>query len=61
MGTKGHNRRRWGQDEDAEALQALLRRVNCNDRREREPDTEVEEATLKARRLAAVAYLSVFL
>ncbi|WP_399895930.1 hypothetical protein ACGH7X_40365 [Streptomyces sp. BBFR51] len=59
MGTKGHNRRRWGQDRDAEAMQALLRRVNCNDRRE--PDTKVEEATLKARQLAAIAYLSAVL
>jgi len=40
-------------------MQALLRRVNCNDRRE--PDTEVEEATLKARQLAAITYLSAVL
>ncbi|GHB13852.1 hypothetical protein GCM10010330_79620 [Streptomyces tendae] len=59
MGTKGQARRRWGQDRDAEAMQALLDRVNCNDRREH--DTQIEEATLKARQLAAVTYVSVFL
>ncbi len=59
MGTKGQDRRRWGRDKDAEALQALLRGVNCNDRREH--DTQVEDATLKARQLAAVTYLSAVL
>ncbi|MGW3496341.1 hypothetical protein [Streptomyces sp. NPDC001020] len=41
---------------EEEALQALLRRVNCNDRRE--PDREAEEILMRTRRLAAVTYLS---
>ncbi|MFI6488833.1 hypothetical protein [Streptomyces sp. NPDC050564] len=44
---------------EQEALEELLRRVNCNDRRE--PDREPEEYTRKARRLAAVTFLSALL
>ncbi|MFE4450680.1 hypothetical protein [Streptomyces sp. NPDC056796] len=41
---------------EQQALDALLRRVNCNDRRE-PPDREIEEYTLRTRRLAAITYL----
>ncbi|MDR3081606.1 MAG: hypothetical protein LBV60_11890 [Streptomyces sp.] len=44
---------------EEEALQALLRQVNCNDRRE--PDPEAEETLMRTRRLAAVTYLSAVL
>ncbi|MFE2050830.1 hypothetical protein [Streptomyces sp. NPDC059459] len=51
-----HGRARRGED----PIEALLRRVNCNDRRETHGD-EVERAALKARWLAAVTYLSAAL
>ncbi|WP_331737530.1 hypothetical protein [Streptomyces sp. NBC_00019] len=44
---------------EQEALQELLRRVNCNDRRE--PDRQVEEYTRKTRQLAAITFLSAVL
>lgn len=47
------------QDKDAQAMQDLLRWVNCNDRRE--PDTEIEKVTLQARQLAATIYPSAVL
>ncbi|GHF10898.1 hypothetical protein GCM10014715_78190 [Streptomyces spiralis] len=46
-------------DKDQEAMTSLLRRVNCQDRRE--PDGDVEKAVLDARRLAAVTLLGSFL
>ncbi|WP_159007143.1 hypothetical protein [Streptomyces sp. NRRL S-813] len=46
-------------DKDQEAMTSLLRRVNCQDRRE--PDGGVEKAVLDARRLAAVTLLGSFL
>ncbi|MEU8727207.1 hypothetical protein ACFZA4_43565 [Streptomyces antimycoticus] len=48
---------------EREALDELLRRVNCNDRREqdREPDLETEEYTRESHRLAAVTFLSALL
>ncbi|WP_030191566.1 hypothetical protein [Streptomyces violaceorubidus] len=49
---------RLGREE--EALHELLRRVNCNDRREPR-DGEAEEYTLRTRRLAAVTYLGAVL
>jgi hypothetical protein len=44
---------------EQEALEELLRRVNCNDRRE--PDRQVEEYTRKTRQLAAITFLSAAL
>ncbi|MFE7750245.1 hypothetical protein [Streptomyces sp. NPDC057428] len=61
MGMKGQDRRRRrrGQDKDAAALQAFLSRVDHDGRRS--PDTKIEEATLRAGQLAAVACLSAAL
>ncbi|MFJ3672582.1 hypothetical protein ACIPSE_39600 [Streptomyces sp. NPDC090106] len=44
---------------EQEAMAELLRRVNCNDRRE--PDRQAEEHTRRTRRLAAVTFLSAVL
>ncbi|WP_320782892.1 hypothetical protein [Streptomyces sp. CRN 30] len=49
---------RLGKEE--EALHELLRRVNCNDRREVQ-DHEAAEYALRTRRLAAVTWLSAVL
>ncbi|MET7438651.1 hypothetical protein ACWERY_19095 [Streptomyces sp. NPDC004082] len=46
-------------DKDREAMEDLLRRVNCNDRRG--PDREAAERADGAHRLAAVAFLSAVL
>jgi ABC-type iron transport system FetAB ATPase subunit len=46
-------------DKDREAMEDLLRRVNCNDRRG--PDREVADCAGGAHRLAAVAFLSAVL
>ncbi|GGN91160.1 hypothetical protein GCM10011579_087750 [Streptomyces albiflavescens] len=48
---------RPGKEQDA--LEELLRRVNCNDRRE--PSREAEEYTRRTRRLAAVTILGAVL
>lgn len=44
---------------EQEALEELLRRVNCNDRRK--PDREAEEYARRTRRLAAVTFVSAVL
>ncbi|MFF4354461.1 hypothetical protein [Streptomyces sp. NPDC001530] len=44
---------------EQEAIEELLRRVNCNDRRE--ADREAEEYTRRTHRLAAVTFLSAVL
>jgi hypothetical protein len=49
----------FGTDRDQEAMESLLRRVNCNDRRNQ--GDEVTEAVLRARRLAAVTLLGAVL
>ncbi|MGV9915447.1 hypothetical protein ACWEWD_36080 [Streptomyces tendae] len=45
---------------EEQALQDMLRRVNCNDRREPQDD-EARQYALRTSRLAAVAYLSAAL
>ncbi|WLW58135.1 hypothetical protein [Streptomyces sp. YU58] len=48
---------------EQETLEQLLRRVNCNDRREpdRETSREAEKYTERAHQLAAVTFLGAFL
>ncbi|MET7597644.1 hypothetical protein ABZS84_21665 [Streptomyces sp. NPDC005481] len=46
-------------DKERAAMEDLLRRVNCNDRRER--DRRADEYSSNTHRLAAVAFLSAVL
>ncbi|MFE1996088.1 hypothetical protein [Streptomyces parvulus] len=55
-----HERDRGGTRRGEDPIEALLRRVNCNDRRERR-GCEVERAALAAHRLAAATYLAAAL
>lgn len=59
MRTKRHDGRRDRTPSDHDAMLALMRRVNCNDRREPAPETlEIEAAVLRTQGLAAATYLS---